>query len=82
MVQNGATDDKFIDFDSKMILMRKLSHKDEIPGSGRWQLLTRKQDNCWICEREMKGYIFWMHDTRFRSPKLMDLSLEEKRRIF
>ena len=82
LVQNGATDDKFIDFGSKMILMRKLSHKDEIPGSGRWQLLTRKQDNCWICEREMKGYIFWMHDTASKSPKLMNLSLEEKRRIF
>lgn len=34
LVQNGATDDKFITFDSKMILMRYLTHKQEIPGSG------------------------------------------------
>ena len=33
LVQNGATEDKFIDHQSKMILMRYLSHKQEIPGS-------------------------------------------------
>ena len=65
-----------------MILMRYLSHKQEIPGSAQWQILTEKKDHCWICEHEMKGYIFWMQDTRDKSSKLMNLSLEEKVRIF
>lgn len=30
----------------------------------------------------MKGYIFWMQDTKDRSTKLMNLSLEEKVRIY
>ena len=30
----------------------------------------------------MKGYIFWMQDTKNRSTKLMNLSLEEKVRIY
>ena len=33
LVQNGSTDDKFINYGSKMILTRILAHKDEIPGS-------------------------------------------------
>lgn len=32
LVQNGATSDKYIDPGTKMILMRYLSQKDEIPG--------------------------------------------------
>ena len=36
LVQNGATEDKYISFGSKMILTRYLWHKDEIPGSAQW----------------------------------------------
>lgn len=82
LVQNGATDDKFIDFGSKMILMRYLDHKHEIPGSGQWQLITHKQDSCWLCEREMKGYIFWKADSATKCMKFLDISLEEKQSIF
>jgi len=65
-----------------MILMRYLSHKQEIPGSAQWQLLTRKQDHCWVCEREMKGYIFWNQTMKRKSTKLMCLSNEEMLAIF
>ena len=34
IVMNGATDDKFFDIDTKLIFMRYLHHKDEIPRSG------------------------------------------------
>ena len=33
LVQNGVTEDKFFELSTKMILMRYLSHKEEIPGS-------------------------------------------------
>ena len=82
LVQNGAVDDKYITEGSKMILTRYLSHKMEIPGSGQWQLLTRKQDPCWLCEREMKGYVFWTPDMQTKSAKIMNISLGEKQAIF
>ena len=34
IVTNGATDDKFFDIETKLILSRILHHKDEIPGAG------------------------------------------------
>lgn len=62
IAQNGAVDDKFIDIGSKLIFTRFLYHKAEIPGSKQWLMLTEKSEHCWICDKEMKGYIFWSRD--------------------
>lgn len=65
-----------------MVLTRYLSHKEEIPGSGQWQLLTLKKDPCWVCEREMKGYIFWTPAMSKKSAKILKLNSGEKQAIF
>ena len=65
-----------------MILTRHLCHKFEIPGSKQWQMLIEKKDPCWLCEREMKGYIFWTPGMQQKSQKILQLSLGEKQAIF
>jgi len=45
-------------------------------------MLTEKQDNCWICEREIKGYVFWTADMAHKSKKFVKISAAEKQVIF
>lgn len=77
IVQNGSTEDKFIDIGSKLILSRYLNHKQDIPGAGQWQLITDKQDHCWICDHEMRGYVFWHRSMAGKSSKLMKINAKE-----
>ena len=48
---------------TKMLLVtRKLGHKEDIPGSGRWQVYTCRhhgQSDCWICDRQIYSMVFW-----------------------
>ena len=74
IVQNGATDDKFIDPVTKLILMRYLYHRDEIPGSGQWQMMTAKHEHCWLCDKEMKGFIFWCQGMETKSRKAIKIN--------
>ena len=58
-MQNGSTDDKFFSSDQKLIFSRYLMHSKEIPLSGQWRMITEKKEHCWICDKQVKGYIFW-----------------------
>ena len=79
---NGATDDKFFDLETKLILSRYLHHKDEIPGSGQWQMMTGKQEHCWLCDKEIKGFIFWCYDMGKLSDKAMAINDQERLNIY
>lgn len=41
------------------MFQRVLGHKAEMPGSGQWQMLTEKADECWICDRHIYTLLFW-----------------------
>ena len=45
--------------DSRMIFTRILGHKPDMPGSGQWRLLKEKHDECWVCDLDSYGLIFW-----------------------
>ena len=90
LVQSGATDTNFFDLDTnlnkrtleagpniedgKLIFMRYLHHKNDIPGVGQWQIMTQRQDHCWLCDKEIKGYIFWCPTMAQLSKKSMQIN--------
>jgi hypothetical protein len=62
-----------------LIFQRMVGHKEEMPGSGQWKILTEKGDQCWICDKHIYSLIFW-------SPSIghsmqIDLDDGEKNRI-
>lgn len=48
--------------ESKLILTRVLGHRFDMPGSGQWRLLKEKHEDCWVCEQDVYGLIFWDPD--------------------
>jgi len=45
-----------------MIISRNLGHKEEIPGSGQWRVITADlpgYNECWVCDRTIYSLIFW-----------------------
>ena len=62
--------------------MRYLHHRDEIPGSAQWQILTDKNEHCWLCDKEAKGFIFWTPGLANFSNKIIQTNDGEKRNIF
>ena len=82
IVQNGSCEDKFFDPETKLILMRILHQRDEIPGSGQWQIMTKKSEHCWLCDKEMKGFVFWCQGMEQKSKKAIQINFQEKLRIF
>ena len=41
-------------------LTRQLGHRETIPGSGQWQMLTDgAPDACWHCDNWLYTLIFW-----------------------
>ena len=45
--------------EEKMIFERQLGHKTDIPGSGQWRMLTREDQKCWVCEKEVYTLGLW-----------------------
>ena len=47
----GPQEDKETDLNGEKILnvTRLIGHKEQIPGSGKWKVLTTSKDECWIC---------------------------------
>ena len=45
--------------ESTMIFTRILGHKEDMPGSGQWKLIKDKLEDCWICDQEVYGMLFW-----------------------
>jgi len=48
--------------DSRMIFTRILGHKIDMPGSGQWKMITDKREECWICDLEVSGLVFWDYE--------------------
>ena len=55
--------------EKKMILTRIIGMKEQMPGSGQWQLLTDRQDECWHCDQWIYSLVFWDADTIGRKSK-------------
>ena len=36
--------------DKKLIILRYLGHKFDIPGSGQWKIFDKHHQKCWICD--------------------------------
>ena len=46
-----------------LTITRILGHKKEIPGSGRWQMMTAGENrSCWACSHWCYTLIFWHED--------------------
>ena len=45
--------------DDRMIFTRVLGHKLDMPGSGQWKLIKDKREECWVCDQEVYGLVFW-----------------------
>ena len=45
-----------------MIFTRILGHKVDMPGSGQWKLITDKREDCWVCDLEVYGLVFWDYE--------------------
>ena len=82
IVQNGSTDDKFFSPDQKLIFSRYLMHSKEIPLSGQWRIITEKKDHCWICDKQVKGYIFWHKNIHKQPGAFFNLDYQEQENIF
>lgn len=57
---NEFADDKTSD--SRLIFTRILGHKYDLPGSGQWKMITDKQEECWLCDLEVYGLVFWDYE--------------------
>jgi len=42
-----------------MIFTRLLGHKQDMPGSGQWKLISSRHEECWVCDQEVYGLVFW-----------------------
>ena len=45
--------------DNRLIFTRVLGHKPDMPGAGQWKVITHKADDCWICDQQVYGLVFW-----------------------
>ena len=42
----------------KLIFQRWLGHKNDIPGSGQWEMNEGSRE-CWVCEKWVYSLIIW-----------------------
>ena len=45
-------------------------------------MMTDKDEHCWLCDKEMKGYVFWYPNMKNTSSKIIMTSDEEKQNIY
>ena len=48
--------------ESRMILTRCLGHRIDMPGSGQWKLIRDRSEECWVCDQQIYGLVFWDAD--------------------
>jgi hypothetical protein len=53
---------------NQMIITRKLGHKQEMPGSGQWQIQDDGEDKCWCCDNHIYAMVFWSLDYGWEQP--------------
>ena len=64
---------------NKLIFQRWVGHKPDIPGSGQWQMLTEKHDQCWVCDKWIYGIVFWSPNVSNQTQ--IDIEYFEKTKI-
>jgi len=42
-----------------LVFTRVLGYKKEMPGSGRWKMLTNMDQKCWFCSGHVFSLVFW-----------------------
>jgi len=45
-----------------LVVTRNIGHKEDIPGSGQWRMITKDipgHNECWVCDRHVYSLIFW-----------------------
>ena len=62
--------------DRRCILQRVLGHKDDMPGSGQWRMITTLNDQCWVCQFWKYSLVFWNSDIGKENEKCR-LGVEE-----
>ena len=43
----------------KLIIQRKLGHKQLMPGAAQWDMLTDRTDECYICGHYILTFFIW-----------------------
>ena len=54
-----------------------LGHKEDIPGSGQWRMITDLNDQCWVCQYWKYALVFWNEDIGKENEKFR-LGVEEE----
>lgn len=57
---------------NKLIFQRYLGHKNLIPGSGQWRMLTETGQKCWICSGSIFTLVFWTKSFAKDQSKLIE----------
>lgn len=45
-----------------LVFTRQIGHKEDMPGSGQWRVITKQpvaENECWICDKQVYSLIFW-----------------------
>ena len=53
-----------------------------MPGSAQWRMLTFWTESCWICDLEIKGFIFWHPSMAGNPNSWMFITDQEKSNIY
>lgn len=40
-------------------ITRVLGHREEMPGSGQWRMITTEGEHCWVCSFHRYTLVFW-----------------------
>ena len=63
------TEQAISDSVNKMIFERQLGHKEELPGSGQWRMLTEANQKCWLCNNHIYTLVFWTESYAWAQSK-------------
>jgi hypothetical protein len=61
-----------------MVFTRVIGYKKEMPGSGRWKMITDMRQDCWICAGHVYSLVFWCPGSIAQSQVNPDLIHPEK----
>ena len=75
-VMNSSLIDETATTIKRLILNRMQGYQTIIPGSARWKVLSRPQDECWICGKHIMTIIMWNKQIGI-IEQFVDLQAEE-----
>ena len=60
---------------------RKLGYQEEAPGSDAWHMLNKPHEVCWVCDKQIRSFIFWFDGMEQESGVTIPTDLEEKEEL-